>query len=213
MAVTLIARSQPRPHRFMEVDPKRTSLGFARYLSGALEVLRASPNEVARGTFRLIASGRVKVDELSDMTQADFRRLRHGMRNELKLGENDLARLRQHGSRVHRLVSGAVNGFQWDERVYVARGMSPAVLADTLVHEVSHVLNRSEENYRGQRAILVEEYRAFYAERLARGEKMTPEKAKALKQHVIRLYGLDRVTAADVSDVPPGQLVPRGPQA
>jgi len=34
------------------------------------------------------------------------------------------------------------------------------------VHEVNHVLNKSEEHYRGEKQELLEEYRAFYVEAL-----------------------------------------------
>ena len=82
-------------------------------------------------------------------------------------------------------------------------------LAATLVHEVNHVFNNSEEKYRSQKAILVEEYRAFYSEELLRtGKTPTATRAKALKEEIIAEYGLKNVTAKDVPDVPPGVMVP-----
>jgi hypothetical protein len=74
---------------------------------------------------------------------------------------------------------------------------------------VNHVLNESEEHYRGDKAILAEEYRAFYAEALYAAQmkgrrKLSAEECKDIKEGVIHDYGLKNVTPADVPDVPKG---------
>ena len=92
---------------------------------------------------------------------------------------------------------------------YVSKGLSPKALAATLVHEVNHILNRSEEHYRGDAAIFREEYRAFYSEAIFRAEPVDdPDFCRRLKEHVIDLYGLDGVSPDDLPDVPPGKFTP-----
>jgi hypothetical protein len=103
-----------------------------------------------------------------------------------------------------RAITASLAGYMWDDRVYVAPQMEPADIARALVHEVNHVLNESEEHYRGEKATLIEEYRAFYAEELFIGTDMTPARCKALKERVIADYLLKDVTPDDVPDVPPG---------
>ena len=193
--------------RFTEVDPEHTSASFQKYIAGGLAQLRKSRTAVARATVALITSGAVKIDLLSDVTQADFRRLRRSLRDDgIELKPDDFERLRDPTSRPARAVANALRGYQWDDRIYVERGLTAKQLAATLVHEVNHVLNRSEEHYRGQRAAFVEEYRATYAEALFRGERITAAKARKLKNEVIALYGFDRVDPESVPDLPPGRF-------
>ena len=78
----------------------------------------------------------------------------------------------------------------------------------TLVHEVNHVLNRSEEHYRSDKAVLREEYRAALAERMLHAPQLSAEAYRALKQQVIDNYGLHDVTPEDVADVPEGRYLP-----
>jgi arylsulfatase len=72
----------------------------------------------------------------------------------------------------------AIDGYQWGDRIYFAfaaegsKGLAPDALAVTLVHEVNHVLNRSECSYYADvwahkvddTLAFLEEYRAFIAE-------------------------------------------------
>jgi hypothetical protein len=67
-----------------------------------------------------------------------------------------------------------LDGYQWGNRVYLAivEGTVASELASTLVHEVAHVLNRSECRYYkdvsahrvDDNAAFVEEFRSFFAE-------------------------------------------------
>jgi hypothetical protein len=115
------------------------------------------------------------------------------------------------GSKVHNGVSwfNTVHAY-WSEGFSERQSEQDAQgLASTLVHEVNHILNESEENYRGDRSILCEEYRAFYAEAAFRGEDASdPDVCRRIKQGVIEDYGLEGVTPDDVPGIPPGTLIP-----
>jgi len=190
---------------FLEVNPRNTSLEFRGYVAKALKALRRSDSQVGRDTYEAIATGRIKLDELSDLTRPDYLHLRKELLPDgVRLKLEDYERL--HKPKVLRAITENIDGYMWDERIYVTRGQTAESLAATLVHEVNHVINASEENYRSDLSMLVEEYRAFYAEELFKGREMTPERCRRLKESVIRDYGLDDVGPDDVADVPPGHF-------
>ena len=194
---------------FTEVNPHRSSPAFRNKVEAAIRLLERSGTPAAQGTVEALRTGQVKVDALSDLTRADYRRLAKELDPAGKaLTADGFDALGRKGSAVHRRVNDALYGYMWDDRVYVSTDTSTRRLAATLVHEVNHALNHSEEHYRGAKAKLVEEYRAHYAERVALGVEMSPARCERLKQHVIRTYGLKGVTPDDVPDVPPGKLVP-----
>jgi hypothetical protein len=203
---SIAALERGMEHMFLEVNPARTSSRFRRYVGAALEELKKSDAKNARITHDLIASGRVNLDELSDLTRDDYLRVRRDL---LKAGTDipaDHKALDDKRGKAWRAITTDMNGYMWDNRIYVAPGLSPRDLAATLVHEVNHVRNESEQHYRGDKQILLEEYRAFYAEALFRGEPLTKERCREMKLGVIRDYGLKDVTADDVPDRPPGLL-------
>lgn len=189
--------------RFEEVDPAHSDPAFRRYIASALKLLQKSDVPEAKRTLQAINSGRVKVDLFSDLTAKDFRHMTKDMKGTLNLVPADRARLHRSNSKAFTGISRTLNGYMWDDRVYVHRDLSARKLASTLVHEVTHVLNRSEENYRSPKAALLEEYRSFYAERRFAGVEMTPARCRTLKQYIIREYELKGVTPDDVPDVPP----------
>ncbi|MFH1812029.1 MAG: hypothetical protein ABIJ09_25040 [Pseudomonadota bacterium] len=190
---------------FLEVNPARSSLPFRTSVARALDVLKKSDSAVARTTYEAIVGGRVKVDTLSDLSRPDYLRLRKELLPEgVQLTTADYAHLEH--KPVLRAITSSIDGYMWDDRIYIADGLTPARLAETLVHEVNHVLNHSEEHYRGDRTAFVEEYRAYYAEALLREENLTPARCRELKQEVIREYGFKNVSPDDVPDLPPGVL-------
>jgi hypothetical protein len=196
-------------HPFLEVDGRRMDPAFREEVARALNHLRRGGTDVGLATFDLIVSGKVKVDTLSDITREDFRRLRRELRPDgVELDESMYERL--HEGRGMRAITSTIDGYAWDDRIYVSPGMDPKALAATLVHEVNHILNASEEHYRSPKSIFVEEYRAHLAEALLRGEELNPTRCRRIKEHVISSYGLRGVTAADVPDVPPGRMLPDG---
>ncbi len=172
---------------------------FRKYVEAGLKVLAASDVPEARRTLKAIASGRVKVDGFGDFTAKDFRHVRHdvpGVGPKLD-------------ARAQRRISKELDGYMWDDRVYVHRELSPKRLASVLVHEVTHVLMRAEEHYRGPKAALRQEYAAFYAEKRFRGVEMTAAKCRALKLEIIESYELKGVKPEDVPDHPVVPLAPR----
>ena len=196
---------------FTEVNPQRSSAAFRAKVEAAIRLLKRSGTASARGTVEALRSGQVKVDGFSDVTRSDYRHLARELDPSGKVLTPDaFESLGRAGSRARKLVDGAIYGYMWDDRVYVSTDTSTRRLAATLVHEVNHALNHSEEHYRSAKSQLVEEYRAHYAERVALGVEMTPARCKRLKQDIIREYELAGVTPSDVADVPPGKLVPNG---
>lgn len=199
-AVTIDMLERGMQHQFLEVNPARTSTQFRRYVGAALEELRKSDTPIGRLTWELVATGRVQLDELRDLSRPDYLRARREfLKDGVKLPERPNAA-------ALRAITTSLNGYMWDDRIYLAPGLTPKDLARTIVHEVNHVRNRSEEHYRSDQQILVEEYRAFYAERLFAKESVSAAACRALKDEVIADYHLQGVTAADVPDLPPGIL-------
>lgn len=199
-AETIAMLERGMEHTFLEVNPARTSARFRRYVGEALQLLRNSDTRIGRLTWELVATGRVQLDELSDLSRADYLRARRELlKDGVRLPERPT-------EAAFRAITRSINGYMWDDRIYLSAGLSPKELASTLVHEVNHVLNRSEEHYRSDRQILVEEYRAFYSERVFAKQSLSPAACKALKERVITDYNLRGVTPADVPDQPPGIL-------
>lgn len=196
---------------FLEVNPARTSPKFRAYVEKALDKLRHSDTEIGRATFELIVTGRVKVDCLEDLSRADFQHLRKEF---TKDGDRSLEgvdwQTLDENHRAMRAITTSINGYMWDDRVYVAEGMSTEMLARTLVHEVNHVLNASEEHYRGPEAAFLEEYRAYCSEALLEGKELTPSVCRELKEAVKRDYGFD-VDLEAIPDIPPGRFFASGP--
>ena len=198
---------QPPP--FTEVDPQHTSAAFKAYVAKGLDQLIKSGTALGLGTRRAIASGRVKLDEMDDLTRKDYLRVRKELLGTgPALDLDGFARL--HDARTHaaRALKKALDGYQWDDRIYLSLGLAPKLLSETLAHEVNHVLNHSEKHYRTAKDILREEYRAFSVEHLLHGEALTAAKCKALKAGIIRDYGLKGVTPASIPDKPDGIVVP-----
>jgi hypothetical protein len=169
--------------------------GFRTYFDAALRLLAASPCRDARRTLRAIRRGHVRVQPFSQLSRADFQRVR-----------DDLRRWNIHvpasRSVAVRTIARTLNGYMWSDRVYVHRDLSTRQLAATLVHEVNHVLNHSEAHYRGPLDVLREEYRAYLAEKRFEGIRMTRARCRALKLRVIREYQLRGLTPEDVGDRP-----------
>ena len=175
---------------FAEVDPYHSSATFRRYVEAAIVMLERDPSQLARQTAMAIRQRRIHIDELVDLTCWDFERARKDV-PEAGLEPADYHHLHDRGSRVAKALTGALDGYMWSNRVYVARGQPVRRLAATLVHEINHVINRSEIGYYDDlpTSAFVHEYRAFYVESL-----FDPEAYAGidLRDHVIETYALDR---------------------
>lgn len=189
---------------FVEVNPARSSAAFRTYVERAIRVLEQDGTDIARYTAASIRAGRVEIDELVDLTCWDFERVRAELPS-LALTSADYARLVPGGA-LARAIAGEIDGYMWSNRIYVSRGQETRALAATLVHEVNHVINRSEVGYWDDlpTSAFLHEYRAFHAEAVfdpARYDGVD------LVDHVIELYELDR--AGIPAEVLAAPLTPR----
>lgn len=175
--------------RFVEVDPSHTNATFRGYIHGALDALDTG-EPLARSTVASIAAGHVRIDELADLTCGDFLRVANDL-PDLGLAPSDHAHLKERGSPIVKAIAAEIDGYMWSNRIYVSRGQAALRLAATLVHEVNHVVNRSEVGYYDDlpTSAFIHEYRAFHAERV-----IDPDfyEGVDLVAHVIELYELDR---------------------
>jgi len=176
--------------RFTEVDPTHTNQTFRTYIERSLDDLAAQDSDLARYTVASIKAGHVRIDELSDLTCADFL---HVIRDlpDLHLKPSDYSTLKRRGSATTAAISAELDGYMWSNRIYVARSMDPHHVAATFVHEVNHVINRSEVGYYDDlpSSAFLHEYRAFYVER-----QFDPDEYAGLDlvDFVITNYELDR---------------------
>ena len=212
-----IASAFPSPtaaSTFKEVNPSHSSEAFRDYIERALHALANSSHSLGRETFKSIVDGRVRIDEIADLTYPDFLRVLHDYQlagKPLPLTNGDFDNLSRENSREAQVLTEALDGYKWDDRIYVSAGQSPRKLAATLVHEVNHVLNESTVHYyESHYNALLEEYRAFWVEAVFRGAHTDDsEFCRRLKLRVARLYSLEDVDPDTIPDHPPGKLIPR----
>jgi len=189
--------------RFTEVDPTRSSKAFRAYIGKALDVLAADDSELAELTLASISAGYVKIDELADLTCPDFERVRADL-PDAGLEPEDRGTLA-----AKRTIEAELDGYMWSNRIYVSRGQTARRLAATLIHEVNHVVNRSEVGYYDDlpTSAFVHEYRAFYLE-----AQFDPAEYAGvdLVDYVITSYELDRskIRASVLAQPLTPQLVP-----
>src|SRR5436190_1331836 len=94
-------------------------------------------------------------------------------------------------------------------RAYVDRALDVLKATKTpLAQQTYRYITRSEEHYRGPTQGLLEEYRAFYVEKLFAGVEMTPGRCQALKASIAKDYGFTKAHLDQIPDLPPGLLVP-----
>jgi len=176
--------------RFTEVDPAHSSKAFRTYIGKALDVLAADDSQLAQLTLKSIAAGYVRLDELVDLTCADFERVRADL-PDAGLAPDDYAHLHDRGSAVKTAIENELDGYMWSNRIYVSRGQTAKRLAATLVHETNHVVNRSEVGYYDDlpTSAFIHEYRAFYLE-----AQFDPDEYEGidLVDYVVTNYELDR---------------------
>ncbi|MFN0252116.1 MAG: hypothetical protein ACKV2T_34895 [Kofleriaceae bacterium] len=176
--------------RFDEVDPTYSTKTFRDYVGKALDKLEAHDSQLARLTLWSIESGFVEIDELRDLTCADFERVRADL-PDAGLEPSDRATLRKRNSAAAKAIENELDGYMWSNRIYVSRGQTAQRLAATLIHEVNHVLNRSEVGYYDDlpTSAFVHEYRAFYTESV-----FDPDEYEGIDiaDYVIENYDLDR---------------------
>jgi hypothetical protein len=179
-----------RNEGFSEVDPVHTSTMFRRSVEAAIRLLERDPGELANLTAQAIRDRRVLIDELVDLTCWDFERVRADM-PDAKLEPEDFHRLHDVDSPIAAKLAEELDGYMWSNRIYVANGQPARRLAATLIHEVNHVINRSEVGYYEDLPTsgLIHELRAFHVESVF---DPATWKGVDLVEHVIENYELDR---------------------
>ena len=179
------------PPSFVEVDRDHTTDAFRLEMADALAILAQSPTEIGRLTYESIITGRTQIDTFDGLTCWDFSRVQRDLEGSVTLGPHDFARLHDADGLVAASIAAVLDGWQWGDRLYVDTSVLPEELAVTLVHEVNHVLNRSNEGYYDDppTSIFLHEYRAIYAETMF---DSTLYLETDLLSHVIELNGLDR---------------------
>lgn len=208
---------------FDEVDATNSSDAFRTEIEAALAVLCNSDVDADLGfeTYKSIATGRVQIDTLEDLTDLDYSTV---------LVFYGLAPGTPRKDALPSILADLA-GYMWGNRIYVVLGATTESLAATLVHEVNHVLNRSDENYYlpldrevsdaerlqilndlqvDDGTAFVEEYRAFYLEEVFSGADLDvgmQQSMQQLKQDIADLYGFS-VDVAQFPDFPDGLLVP-----
>jgi hypothetical protein len=118
---------------------------------------------------------------------------------------------------IREAIAAELDGYQWGNRLYFAFSdkTEPRDLASTLVHEVNHVLNRSECSYYKdfdthqihETYAFVEEFRAFFSECwLADGKGATVARCRnyAVETMEEREYDM----TPDFEEFMPGELNP-----
>jgi hypothetical protein len=175
--------------RFVEVDPTHTTATFRAYIGKGLDALAAHDSDLARLTLASIEDGRVAIDELSDLTCADFLHVGKDL-PDLHITPADYAKLTPR-SDLAKAIANEIDGYMWSNRIYVSRGQEPIRLAATLIHEVNHVLNRSEVGYYDDlpTSAFLHEYRSYYAESQFDADYYA---GVDLVDYVITNYELDR---------------------
>lgn len=209
---------------FTEVNPDNSSVAFRAAIEDALGSLCRSQSDGDLGfeTYKSIVTGRVQIDILEDLSDLDYSTV---------LVFYGLAPGTPRSEALPGILADLA-GYMWGNRVYVVLGGSTEALAATLMHEVNHVLNRSDENYylpldreveEPERSTIlnelrvdegrafVEEYRAFYLEEVLAGSALDQGKTQSmatLKQSIATLYEFSSLDVSDFPDFPAGILVP-----
>jgi hypothetical protein len=180
---------------FSEVDPAHSNKTFRKYIEAAIVALERDPSDIARLTAKSIRDRRVKIDELVDLTCWDFERARKDL-PDAGFVPDDYHHLQDRGSPIAATLTNELDGYMWSNRIYVSRGQTVKRLASTLVHEVNHVINRSEVGYYDDLPTsgFQHEYRAFHAESIFDPDEWA---GIDLVDHVIENYELDRSKIPD----------------
>jgi hypothetical protein len=211
---------------FVEVMPGNTSAAFRTEIEDALRWLcqTQTDRDLSYHSYASIAQGLVEIDRLEDMTDLDYR-------TALVFAGIEYGSISREEA-MERLAD-RLYGYMWSNRIYLnmAVDRTTTELAGTLVHEVNHVVNRSDENYylplEGELSeaerleildslqtdpgrAFIEEYRAFYIEAALSGESLDRghhQSMYGLKRWVANGYGFD-IIVNEFPDYPTGVLVP-----
>ncbi len=177
---------------FVEVDPANpVPKIFASHIHQALKVLDQIANDpvtllqgkIAKATLERINDGSVEIDTLTGAIPSDLLHMCRDLKMEECSGEGNFKLT----AALRRKILSSYAGYMWGNRVYLtlAEGSEVLETASTLVHEIIHVLNRSECHYYSDFKNQVvdadlafkEEYRSFVGECIfVEGSVASPER-------------------------------------
>ncbi len=197
---------------FVEVNPKNQDEVFLSRMKKALKYLQNSEHSIGPKTYQFITKGKAQVDLISDLTYSDYLQVLSDFKREgtpLAFTKEDYPKLSS-DPKVSKEFEEYVDGYMWENRIYVSAKLKPYELAQTLVHEVNHVINESHiPYYISDYNAFMEEYRAFYAESLFTAkDPQNAEEFKSLKEHVAELYAFPLELIEQLPDVPTGKILP-----
>ena len=187
------------------VDPlpaARVDVTRDGFLAQVLDELAHSRSPIAANTLDAIHRGVIALDTLDRMPPADCRALLAENAEEWK-GVDPAGC----DEGVPAPVLDKVGGFSTEHRVYLRSGVAPRAAAATLVHEVNHIANASNDHYATAEQKLAEEYRAYWVAVVYQdGKAPNAGYLGWLKGWIIENYALSGVTPADLPDRPAGVL-------
>jgi len=212
-ALSILAQNICLANNFQEVNEVRSSQEFKIYMQDALNLLKNHATKIGKYTYKSIANGRVKIDLLMDLTRQDFA---HVVADYTYDDENfpidvsDYEEFQNGNEDIVSLIESQLAGYMWHNRIYVHHHHTTYSLARTLVHEVNHVLNRSEVHYyESSSNTLREEYRAFLAEAKFQQKNFNSSKfRKKILRETRLLYGLAISAVRKVRSIPKGLFIP-----
>lgn len=185
---------------------------FEKKVQKAIEELSQGERPIAIETSRCLKAGRAKILSLTDLTVSDYRQVLKFWKDQgekLNFTASDYPQLKVKKSPLQKYLLRALDGFMWDDRIYLHPDVSSRGLASTLVHEFNHVINKSHLHYATDEESFTEEYRAFaMEEELAGRDWRAHAAAMNLKKRVAKDYNLKRLKLESLPDVPRGILVP-----
>jgi hypothetical protein len=220
-------QAEAREYRFAEANP-HAPIGEeeSKQLQRAFRVLKRVSRDadtdpraaLAAATLERITTGDVLLGSIQDSRGRD----RWHMCRDFELSACEGRPTRDADwigdDEVADTIDNELDGYMWGNRLYFSffEDREPSSLAATLVHEVNHILNRSECSYYedidqhrvNDTLAYIEEYRAFLAECFfAEGDDQTTESCSehAAQQLIDLEYGLQ----PDLSTVlPEGEIDP-----
>lgn len=165
------------------------------WLKRPLELLKNASHPLGPMTYQSLCQGKAEVGTLADILEQDYLHILNDFKiyktNTWLRGKHFQALSKGDSKTLHELERH-IDGYMWDNRLYISAKETPQLMAQTLVHEVNHVLNRSELHYYDSHASAFrEEVRAFKAEEMFRlGRELTPKEMQKIKGRVLKDYGL-----------------------
>ena len=160
----------------------------------ALELIKMSPEPIAKETFNFIINGPIQFRTYCDLSISDYAKIRqydidHG--NTLKLGTFLPTPLE-----IEKMAE-LYWGWPFDQTIYVSHLIHTTKdMASTIVHEVNHMINQDIHILYSNDEILVET-EAFLSEKMLAGERITRGLIQKTMKEVEEIYQINLPTNLD----------------